>query len=112
MKYRTSMLALMVLAVSGTFSFATAECQPPSQEEMEATKTALFAEADADHNGQLTLEEFATFRDLLEDGRTNHIFTCIDTNGDESISAEELAAHKPPQYDRGNRRGQGGQRPF
>lgn len=112
MKYSTPLLAVAFLTISGTFSFATAECQRPTQEEREATRSALFTEADADKNGQLSVEEFATFHDLLEDERTAHLFACIDSNSDGSVSAEELATHKPPQRGPGNRGGLGGQRPF
>lgn len=112
MKYSTLILAATLLISSGAFSLATAQCERPSQEEREAVKTALFAEADADDNNQLSAEEFAALRELVEAERAERLFTCIDSNGDGAVSAEEFAAHQPPQEGRGKRGGPGGQRPF
>ncbi|MBM4257582.1 MAG: hypothetical protein FJ147_17025 [Deltaproteobacteria bacterium] len=112
MKYSTTLLAVALLTISGTFSFATAECQRPTQEEREATRNALFTEADADKNGLLTLEEYDVLKDLVEEARAERMFTCIDSNGDGAVSAEELAAQQSQRDGHGRRGGQGRQRPF
>ena len=69
---------------------------PPSPAEMEAERAALFAQADADGNGMLSLEEFKTFEALVRDKMTERHFNQLDTNGDGGVSLEELQADRPP----------------
>ena len=84
-------------AMSGGFaSVVAAECGPPSEEEIKTHQAAIFAEADADKSGTLSLSEFSTFTKLFEAMRAERHFTCLDANGDGQVSAEELAAHRPP----------------
>lgn len=73
-----------------------AECGPLSEEEITTTRKAMFAEADADKSNSLSLEEFATFTKLFEAARAQRHFSCLDVNSDGQVSAEELAAHRPP----------------
>jgi len=40
---------------------------PPSPAEMQAERAALFAQADADGSGTLSLDEFKTFESLVHD---------------------------------------------
>ena len=84
-------------AVSGGLvSGVAAECGPPSKEEITTTRAAMFAEADADKSNTLSIGEFATFTKLFEAARAERHFTCLDANSDGQVSAEELAAHRPP----------------
>ncbi len=68
---------------------------PPSPAEIEAERAALFVQADADGNGALSLGEFKTFESLMRDKMTEHHFNHLDTNGDGSVSLEELQADRP-----------------
>jgi hypothetical protein len=81
---------------AGSAAIAAAECGPPSEEERAGRQAAIFAEADADKSNALSLSEFATFTKLFEAARAERHFTCLDANGDGQVSAEELAAHRPP----------------
>lgn len=96
MKLRYAMLLAGCLVVSGGFSaVVAAQCQPPTQAEIEAERTALFTEADADGNNILSAEEFISFTELRKAARINHLFTCLDANSDGQVSAEELATQRP-----------------
>ena len=68
---------------------------PPSPAEIEAERAALFAQADADGNGTLSLDEFRTFESLLRDKMTERHFQHLDTNGDGGVSLDELQADRP-----------------
>jgi Ca2+-binding EF-hand superfamily protein len=84
------------LMVSGGFSSAVeAQCQRPTQEEIAAQRSALFAEADADDNNALSQEEFLSFTELEKAARIDHLFTCLDTNSDSQVSSEELTTQQP-----------------
>ena len=74
---------------------------PPCPAEMEAERAAVFAQADADGNGALTLDEFKTFESLLRDKMTEHHFAHVDTNGDGTVTLQELQADRPPGPPRG-----------
>jgi len=91
-----ALLAGWLVVGSGFLSAVTAECTPPSQEEIEVQQTTLLAEADADGDGVLSRAEFTTFTQLVEAAREDHFFFCLDSDGDGSVSAEELSAHRPP----------------
>ena len=69
---------------------------PPSPAEMDAKRAALFAEADFDGNGALSLDEFKTFESLFRDRMVEQHFNHIDANGDDAVSLEELQASGPP----------------
>lgn len=68
---------------------------PPSPAEIEAEREALFTQADAEGNGALSLAEFKTFEALMRDQMTEHQFNRLDTNGDGTVSLEELQARRP-----------------
>jgi Ca2+-binding EF-hand superfamily protein len=92
---RIVVLAGWVVVSGGLVSSVTAECSPPSEEEITTTRAAMFAEADTDKSHTLSVGEFATFTKLFEAARAQRHFTCLDANGDGQVSAEELAAHRP-----------------
>lgn len=68
---------------------------PPSPAEIEAERAALFAQADANGNGALSLDEFKTFESLLRDKMTERHFQQLDANGDGGVSLDELQADRP-----------------
>ncbi len=68
---------------------------PPSPAEIEAERAALFAQADADGNGVLSLDEFKTFESLVRDKMAERHFKQLNTNGDGVVSLEELRADRP-----------------
>ena len=68
---------------------------PPSPAEMESERAALFAQADADGNGTLSLSEFKAFESLMRDKMTEHHFNHLDANGDGVVSLDELQADRP-----------------
>ena len=68
---------------------------PPRPAEMEAERAALFAQADTDGNGTLSLDEFKTFESLVRDKMTEHHFKHLDANGDGAVTLEELQADRP-----------------
>lgn len=79
---------------------------PPDLAEMEAERAALFAQADADGNGSLTLDEFRTFESLFRDKRAERHFTRLDGDGDGVVSLDELQAGGPGKRPgRGHRHG-------
>jgi len=69
--------------------------EPPSPEEMKAEQVALFAQADADSSGTLSLDEFKNFESLMRDKMTQRHFQHMDKNGDGVVSLEELQAAGP-----------------
>ena len=68
---------------------------PPCPAEIDAERDALFAQADADGNGTLSLAEFKTFESLMRDKMTEHQFNRLDTTGDGVVSLDELKAGRP-----------------
>ncbi|MBI4518567.1 MAG: EF-hand domain-containing protein [Deltaproteobacteria bacterium] len=50
----------------------------------------LFAQADADGSGTLSLSEFKTFESLIRDKMTEQHFNHLDTNGDGVLGLDEL----------------------
>lgn len=75
--------------------------QPPSREEMEAEMAAVFAQADADSSGTLTLEEFTTFETLMRQNMAKRHFARIDADSDGTVTLEELQAGGPGPGGRG-----------
>ncbi len=69
--------------------------EPPSPDEMKAEQAALFAQADADGSGTLSLDEFKIFESLMRENMAQHHFQDLDTNGDGVVSLEELQAADP-----------------
>ncbi len=75
------------LAIAMSVAASTALAEPPEAAQIHDLRT-LFERLDSDHDGQVTLNE-------LPDRLPDHIKELIkrsDTNGDEKISREELAA--------------------
>jgi hypothetical protein len=68
---------------------------PPSPAEIEAERAALFAQADADGSGTLSLDEFKAFESLVRDKMAEHHFAHVDANGDGVVSLQELQADGP-----------------
>jgi len=91
----TALLAGWLVVSGGFSSIVAAQCPPPTQVELEAERAALFAEADADGNKTLSVEEFGAFTELEKAARLKHLFPCLDANSDGQVSAEELAARRP-----------------
>jgi len=67
--------------------------QKPSEEDMAAMKKELFAKADADGSGGLSKTELSDFLSKGPNGDsidTDAAFTSFDSNGDGSVSADEM----------------------
>lgn len=75
-----------------------AEMEAAQAKRKEERKAARFADADADGNGTLSLEEFTPEREAAR-------FDRLDTNDDGEISAAELEATAQGRRGRGGRRG-------
>ena len=71
-----------------------------------AAESAAFGEADADGDGKLTPDEFASFHELMREKLDALRFTQLDTDGDGGLTQAELEAGRPPR--RGPRRPGGG----
>jgi hypothetical protein len=59
---------------------------------LEAEFPALFAQADANGDGSLTLDEFKTFRQLVAQRRMEAQFQRLDANGDGKVTLDEINA--------------------
>jgi len=81
----------MLLAPSWVLAFG-----PPDPAEIDAERAALFAKADEDGNGALSLDEFKTFESLFRDRMAERHFNHVDANGDDAVSLDELQASGPP----------------
>ena len=88
---RWMLCGTMLLAPSWVLAFG-----PPNPAEIDAEGAALFAEADADGNGALSLEEFKTFESLFRDRMAEQHFNHVDANGDGALSLDELHESGPP----------------
>jgi Ca2+-binding EF-hand superfamily protein len=61
---------------------------------LQAEMPALFAQADANGDGSLSLDEFKTFKQLVTEKRTELMFQHLDANGDGKVTLDEInAAH-------------------
>jgi hypothetical protein len=65
---------------------------PEHRAQMQAHRQQAFAEADANHDGQLSPDEFATFRRLMHERRQTHMFEKADANHDGEVTLAELDA--------------------
>jgi len=83
-------------AVAALVVPALAWSHPPDGEEFQADRAAAFAAADASHDGALTLEEFATFTQLMEQRRATRRFQHADADGNGVVTLAELEAMRPP----------------
>jgi len=98
----------LVMGTMLLFPAAAFAENPPSPAEIEAERAALFAQADTDGSGALSVDEFKTFESLVRDKMTERHFTHLDTNGDGAAILEELQAdhpgpgpgHGPPPWNR------------
>jgi hypothetical protein len=68
---------------------------PPNPEEFKAEQAALFAQADGNGDGVLSLDEFKTLETLMRDSMMAHHFEALDTSSDGVVSLEELQAQGP-----------------
>lgn len=94
-KFRTHALALAAALCALP---ATARAFPPGVDpaEFQATQEEVFAEADANGDGVLSVTEFASFHELMRARMEASRFSTIDTDGSGGISLTELEAAKPP----------------
>lgn len=83
---------------NGDGNLTQAEMDASVERRREERRAGRFAESDTDGNGSISQAEF------LANQRGNNLFERLDTNKDEVISAEELAAGRQ------GRRGQRGRR--
>jgi EF hand domain-containing protein len=69
--------------------------QKPDPQQIAADQAQLFAQADADGNGVLSPQEFATFESLFRDRMRARHFERMDSNGDGGVSLAEVQAFRP-----------------
>jgi Ca2+-binding EF-hand superfamily protein len=60
--------------------------------EFEAVRDEVFAEADANGDGALSITEFATFHELLRDRMEQKRFAALDADGSGGVTLAELEA--------------------
>lgn len=82
-------LAMPVVAWSNT---GTKAHTPEHKAEMQKHRQEAFAEADTNHDGQLSTQEFATFQKLMHERRQARMFTMADANKDGEVTLSELDA--------------------
>jgi hypothetical protein len=87
---------LVAAAAAALVVPALAWSHPPDGADFQADRAAAFAEADANHDGALTLEEFATFTQLMEQHRAARHFQHADADGNGVVTLAELEAMRPP----------------
>ena len=81
-------------AVAALAMPALAWSQPADRAQWQADRQAIFAEADANHDGALSADEFATFHQLMRQHFAEKMFQRADANGDGVVTLAELeAAH-------------------
>jgi hypothetical protein len=94
-KFRAHALALVAAVCALP---ATARAFPPGVDPsaFQAIQQEVFTEADANGDGVLSSEEFASFHELMRARMEAEMFTKIDTDGSGGISLTELQAARPP----------------
>ena len=93
MKFRALALAAALCALP-----VTARAFPPGVDasEFQAIQQEVFTAADANGDGVLSSDEFATFHELMRAKMEETMFSNIDTDGSGGISLTELQAARPP----------------
>ena len=99
------MRTFSLLALSALLAATPALARPGgvSPEEIAAERTELFAAADADGDGTLSVTEFTTFSELAHAARLERRFGHLDQDGDGLVSSEELASGERRRPHRGPR---------
>jgi hypothetical protein len=80
--------AVMTLAAAVVFAQGGPGCGQAFQAEL----PGLFAQADANGDGSLTLDEFKTFKHLVAEKRTELMFQKLDANSDGKVTLDEINA--------------------
>lgn len=91
---RYAALALAAAAALATTAQAGDDWQAKKQE----MRTAVFVEADVDHNGVLSVTEMEGVPDIMRRQFVEKRITEVDTNGDGVVSQEEFLAAPPPHH--------------
>lgn len=106
-KFRTRALALAgLLTALPTAALAFRGGDPA---EFEAVRAEVFAEADANGDGALSLTEFETFHELVRTRMEAKRFAKLDADGSGGVTLEELEAVKPHGRGHGPRGHHGGE---
>jgi hypothetical protein len=92
MAHRAWMLAAALALLAGPVLAGTGR---PSREDIASDKAALFKQADADGDGELSPTEFEAFRQLVRAKMAERHFARADTDGDGKLSLAELEAARP-----------------
>ncbi len=64
----------------------------PDRGQWEADRQAAFTQADANHDGALSPDEFATFHQIMRQQLAARMFQRADANADGSVTLDELTA--------------------
>jgi hypothetical protein len=92
-KFRTRALAVAGLMIALPTAASAFRGGDPA--EFEAVRTEVFAEADANGDGVLSVTEFETFDDLVRARMEAKRFARIDADGSGGVTLAELEAAKP-----------------
>lgn len=92
---------LVAVAAAALTLPAVAWGGPWNREDVRAARQAAFNEADANHDGSLSREEFTSFVELMKRGRAERRFQRADADGNGAVTLAELEAMPRP-------RGKGG----
>jgi Ca2+-binding EF-hand superfamily protein len=96
------MQRLRILVVATAIGLGTVPALACDGADRSAARAQAFAAADADGNGALTAEEFATFEEVMRQEMAKAAFARLDADGDGQVTASELEAGRPGR--RGRRR--------
>jgi hypothetical protein len=94
-KEDTMRIPLSLLTLTVAIAAGSALAHRPDPEERAAKKAEMFAAADADQNGALTLAEFEQLAAQHLAQRTQRRFEGADADGDGLVTAEEFEAAGP-----------------